>query len=230
MEEKFVLRFIQISDLHITEHRNLLESIIDPINNEEVDLVIATGDVANASDKKTIELAATTLNKIKHKVVVIPGDYDSGQFWSDCFGDYYKSLDLAGHHLEFLDTSFMRHRFAVGWADVMANEDPQQYKWLIDRMNLDGYHIIFSHHPFWVKPEEKHEILRNNLRAIYSGHLHDVSKFYFVYDKPQKHFDHGFGAVPMKFHGNSCYIVVYVKDNEEIVNIPKIITTKRTAW
>lgn len=232
MDIKERLRFIQISDLHITEHKNLLEKLIEPINQESVDLVIATGDIANSSDKKTIELAAKTLNKIRHKVIVLPGDYDNGQFWVDNFGDRYKSLELGGHHLEFLDTSFVKHRFAVGWADVMKNEDPQQYKWLKNRLNLDGYHLIFSHHPFWTNPNKnlKHEFLLDNLRAMYAGHVHDPSKFYFKYAKPLRHFGYGFSVVSMKFHGNACYVVAYIKENEEIVNIPKAVGSKRTAW
>jgi len=230
-KERFVLRFIQISDLHITKHRNLLEPMVDPINQEAVDLVIATGDIAHTPDKETIDLATKTINKIRHKVVVLPGDYDGSDHWSDNFGDRYKTLNLGGYHLEFLDTSFMRHRFAVGWADVMAAEDPQQYQWLKARMKGEGYHIMFSHHPFWSRPvENKHELLRDNLRAIYSGHLHETAKFYFKYSKPMRHFGHGFSAVPMKFHGNSCYAVVLVKDNDEIINVPKMVGAKRTAW
>lgn len=229
--DDFVLRFIQISDTHITKYRNLLEPLIDPINKEDVDLVVATGDIAHFSDKETIELAAKTLNKIRHKVVVLPGDYDSSDVWSDYFGDRYKSLTISNYHLEFVDTSFMRHRFFVGWADVMAKECPQQYRWLKHRMMLDGYHIMFSHHPFWSKLiGDGHELLRDNLRAIYSGHLHETQKFYFRYEKPLKHFGHGFATVPMDFHGNVCYVIVAIKDNDELINVPKIVGVKRTAW
>lgn len=230
-KERVALRIIQISDLHINSYRNLLEPMIDSINEENVDIVVATGDIANSSDKDTIELANKTLNKINHKVVVLPGDYDGGELWGDYFGDRYKSLTFDNYHLEFLDTAFVRHRFFVGWADVMADEDKLQYKWLQDRMSIDGYHIIFSHHPFWSEPyDNKHELLCDNLRAIYSGHLHEVSKFYFKYDEPKSSFTHGFSTVPMKFHGNSCYMVILIKENGGIVNSPKIVNAKKTAW
>ena len=220
--------FIQISDSHITSYRNLIEPMIDSINSENVDFVVATGDIANSSDN--IKLAAETLGKIKHKVVVIPGDYDNGKIWIDNFGDRYRSLNIAGYSLEFIDTSFMRHRFAVGWADVMSSEDSEQYEWLNSQISDGGYHIIFSHHPMFMKVKDKHELLCDNLRCVYSGHLHGMFKFYFPYEHPIKHFKYGFAAVPMNFHGNSCYLLAEINDNDDIVNYPKVVSEKRTAW
>lgn len=228
MEERIILRFLQISDLHITEYRNLLDPMLDYINGEDVDFVVATGDIANDSNKETIKLAEKALSKIKHKVFALPGDYDNGDNWINTFGDRFKSLDIADYHIEFLDTSFVRHRFSVGWANVL-DEDKQQYDWLDERMKLDGYHIIFSHHPAIVKLD-KNKFLRDNLRCVYSGHLHEPLKLYFPYETPLKHFKFGFSLVPMEFHGNACYLSVVVKDNSDITNLPKIISEKKTAW
>ena len=225
--ERKDLRFIQISDLHITSYRNLLEPMINSINKEDVDFVVATGDVADSSE--SIEIAANTLNKITHKLFVIPGDYDNGDVWVKYFGDKYKSFDFNSYHFEFLDTSFVRHRFGVGWANVIGISDIQQGDWLRERLKIDGYHIIFSHHPVLIE-YVKNEFLCDNLRCIYSGHLHDVFKLYFPYDKPLKTFKYGFNIVPMQFHGNSCYLSVIINDNSDITNIPKIVSEKKTAW
>jgi len=231
--DKIVLKIIQISDLHITSFRNLLAPMIEDINREQVDLVVATGDITNCSDNKDLfKDTLAHMNKIRHRVVAIPGDYDGGDLWRESFGDgRLKTLNLNGYCLDFLDTSFMGHRYASGWGDVLKNEDPEQYEWLKEQLKIDKYHLIFSHHPFWVQPtKEGDEYLGDNFRASYSGHTHEPIKFYFKYDKPKSHFSHGFTCVPMKFHGNACYMVILVKANGEVVNYPRVISVKRTAW
>jgi len=227
------LRMVQISDLHIKEHRNLLASMIDSINRETLDLVVVTGDTVHFNDDKLYRMATNTLNKIRHRVIVLPGDYDNGGTFRRYFGDRrLQSINLNGYCLDFLDTSFMGHRFAVGWSDVLKNEDPEQYEWIKNQLDtVDKYHFVFSHHPFWVMAnKEGDEYLTDNLRAIYSGHVHEPVRFYFKYDKPRAHFANGFASTPMKFHGNACYMLIIVKNNHEIVNIPRIVNAKRTAW
>ena len=237
MEEKdsskITLKIIQISDLHITSFRNLLAPMIDAINNEQVDLVVVTGDITHYSDDKSLfKEASDTLDKIRHRVVAIPGDYDGGDLWRESFGDgRLKTFNLNGFCLDFLDTSFMGHRYAKGWGDVLKNEDPEQYEWLKEQLKIDKYHLVFSHHPFWTQPtKEGDEYLDNTLRAVYSGHAREPIKFYFKYDKPKSHFPHGFTCVPMRFHGSACYMVILVKDNGEMINFPRVVSAKRTAW
>jgi len=227
-KERTDLRFIQISDLHITSYRNLLEPMLDHINNEDVDFVVATGDIANDCTKEAIKLASKALERIKHEVFVIPGEYDGGMFWVEEFGDRFKSVDMCNYHLEFLDTSFMGHKFASGWANLFM-EDKEQRDWFNNRLELENYHIVFSHHPMLLNLS-KNNFIRDNLRCVYSGHLHETFKLYFPYDCPQKHFKFGFNVVPLNFHGNSCYLVVSVKSNGDIINVPKIISEKKTAW
>lgn len=227
-----VLKIIQLSDLHISPHRNLLAPMVDQINREEdVDVVVITGDTVHKPNKETFIIATEAINRIRHKVVVLPGDYDNGDLWSNTFGDRYKHLHIGGYNLEFLDTSFLGHRFAVGWGDTLKSEDKDQYEWLNDKLNLDGYHMLFSHHPFLVSPsDEKHEFFRDNIRAVYSGHLHETFKFYFKYTNPRRTFGFGFGTVGLKFHGNMCYLLILVGDNDEITNIPRVLGSKKTAW
>lgn len=237
MEEKdgnkIALKIIQISDLHITSFRNLLAPMVDSINREQADLVVVTGDITHRSDDKGLfKEASDTLNKIRHRVVAIPGDYDSGELWRENFGaGRLNAFNLNGFCLDFLDTSFMRHRHFVGWADVLKDEDPGQYEWFKNQLKIDKYHIVFSHHPFWTQPTKAgDEYLSNTMRAVYSGHLRESIKFYFKYDEPKSHFPHGFTCVPMTFHGNACYLVILIKANGEMVNVPRIISAKRTAW
>ncbi len=231
-KERVALKLVQISDLHITEHRNLLEPMVDFINKEMVDLVIVTGDTVNSRDKTLYKLASDTLNKIKHRVVVLPGDYDSGDLWKEYFGDSrFSTINLNGFSLELMDTSYMNHKYADGWADTLQKGDPEQHEWILERLKENKYHLLFSHHPFWVNPTKAgDQYVKNTLRAIFSGHLHDPIRHYFKYDAPKSSFESGFTCVPMKFHGNSCYMVILVKPNGEMVNIPRVVSAKRTAW
>jgi predicted MPP superfamily phosphohydrolase len=231
-KERFALKLIQISDTHLMPHRDLLTPMVDSINKENVDLVVVTGDVVHSRDKELYKKASDALNKIKHRVVVIPGDYDSGSLWQEYFGNSrFSSINLNGFAVDLMDTSFMGHRFAVGWSDVLEKEDPEQHEWLMERLNEDKYHIVFSHHPFWATPsKEGDKYIKDTLRAVFSGHFHDPSRFYFKYDKPRSSFPSGFVCVPMKFHGNACYMLMLVKPNGEMVNIPRVVSTKRTAW
>lgn len=232
-KDKIALRIIQISDFHINPFRNLLAPMVDAINREQVDLVVVTGDVTHYSDDaKLFKEASDTLDKIRHRTVVIPGDYDSGDLWRERFGEgRLKSFNLNGFCLDFLDTSFMGHKYAVGWGDALKKGDPEQYEWFKEQLKIDKYHIVFSHHPFWTQPtKEGDEYLVDNLRAVYSGHVHEPIKFYFKYDKPRSYFPHGFSCVPMKFHGNVCYLVIIVKASDEMLNFPRIVSAKRTAW
>ena len=231
-KEGIALRLIQLSDLHVSGHRDLLAPMVDTINSEDADLVIVTGDVVHSREKKLYKKAADSLNKIRHRVVLVPGDYDSGDLWHEYFGsNRYNSISLNGFDIELMDTSFMGHRYASGWADVLEKEDPEQHEWIMDRLKIDKYHLIFSHHPFWINPtKEGDQYAQNTLRAVFSGHVHDVIRYYFRYSKPKSTFPNGFVSVPIKFHGNSCYISIWVKENGEMINTPRLINVKRTAW
>lgn len=234
MEEKdrVALKIVQVSDIHLMSHRDLLTPMIDHINKEAVDLVVVTGDLVHARDKELFKKAYETLNNIRHRVVVIPGDYDGGSLWHEHFGDArFSSINLNGFSIDLMDTSFMGHRYAVGWADVLEKEDPEQHEWLLERLKENKYHFIFSHHPFWINPtKEGDKYIKNTLRAVFSGHIHEPNRFYFKYDAPKSSFPSGFACTPMKFHGNACYIVLLVKPNGEMINIPRVVTAKRTAW
>uniref|UniRef100_A0A6M3LBE7 Putative calcineurin-like phosphoesterase n=1 Tax=viral metagenome TaxID=1070528 RepID=A0A6M3LBE7_9ZZZZ len=231
-KERIALKLIQISDLHITEHRDLLSPMIDAINREAVDLVVVTGDTVHSRKKELYKKASEELNKIRHRVVVLPGDYDNGALWHEYFGNNrFNSINLNGFCIDLMDTSFMEHRFSDGWGDVIEKEDPEQDEWIKKQLSDDKYHIVFSHHPFWVNPTKAGDKYATNaLRAVFSGHIHEAIRFYFNYDKPMANFKSGFTCVPMKFHGNSCYMVILVKANGEMVNIPRVVGAKRTAW
>lgn len=242
--DNFVLKIAQISDLHISKHRNLLEPMIDSINREDLDLVVVTGDTVHEPTKELFDKAYEGLNKINCRVVAIPGDYDCDLLWNEYFGDSYKYLDMKGYCLDFIDTSFMGHRFFHGWEKFMTEESPEQSKWLKERLKDDKYHFIFSHHPAFLRYkeyskdnngelleiEETHEFLSDIVRVNYCGHSHEPLKMNFKYAKPKKDFGFGFVTTLQRFHGNSCYSLILIKDNAEIIHVPRMVDVKFTAW
>jgi predicted MPP superfamily phosphohydrolase len=225
--ENFKLKIIQLSDLHITSYRNLLEPMIDYINRENADLVVVTGDLVQDQSKESITTALNSINKITSKVVMCYGDYDYKD--ESIFGKRYKYTELADYSIEFMDTSYLGHKFASDWGRTLKQNDIDQYNWMKSRMNVDKYHLVFSHHPLAIA-DEPNEFIYNNLRACYSGHLHSSFRFNFKYTHPRKEFEFGFCSVPFNFHGNSAYNLICVKGNDEIINIPRVISGKITAW
>lgn len=219
---------IQVSDLHISAHKNLLDSMIDQINGEITDLVIFTGDTV--SDNSLYSVAKKSIDRINHRVVIIPGEYDCGPSWEDHFGDRYGSTEIGDYVIDFLDTSLLGHRFYSGWGNLLEDLDKKQYNWLLNTLKTDKYHLLFSHHPYLVEGSHVNRFSMDNIRAIYSGHLREPSKFYFKYEKPRSEFNYGFGTTALKFHGNSCYLLISVNREDNITHTPRIVQAKRTAW
>jgi len=225
------LRIIQISDLHITTYKNLLAPMINAINSDFANIVVITGDTVHFNDdEESFKIASNTIRKIHHKTVVIPGEYDAGELWNKYFGETFQTVFLNGYNLDFIDTSSFGHKYYYGWGDLLKNNVPDQYNWLKNQLaTKKNFHIIFSHHPFWVTPrKEGEEYFTDNFRAVYSGHYRNPMVFQFKYQTRDD--IKGMLTVPMKFHGNSCYIVLVVGDNGEIDHIPRFISLKKTAW
>jgi len=225
------LKFVLMSDLHIKEYANVLEPMVDAINSCDVDLVVVTGDLTHKPSQTLFDIALTSLNKIKHNVIVIPGDYDCGPLWTQNFGDTYKSLSLKGFDLDFLDTSYLGHRYATGWGETLSEESPDQHDWLISRLqkNIGKSHIIFSHHPLLVPKQEVNKskvYLTNNVRAIYSGHLHTPFMQSFDYSLVIGSMKNGILTTPMRYHGNSLFMVVEMSLHGDIRHTPMLIDVK----
>jgi len=225
------LRIIQISDLHITIYRNLLSQIVNALNNEFANIVVITGDTVHFNDdEESFKIASNTIKMIRHKTIIIPGDYDAGDLWKKYFGETHQTVFLNGYNLDFIDTSSLGHKYYYGWGDILNTEDVIQYNWVKNQLSTKrNSHVIFSHHPFWIMPrKEGEEFFSENLRAVYSGHFHNPLAFQFKYQNRED--IKGILSVPMKFHGNACYMIISIGDTEEIAHIPRFINLKRTAW
>jgi len=231
-EIKFKLALL--ADLHIKPFKNNLDLMVDRINKDEVDLVIIAGDtVHDKDDEVSFELASKSIKKIESEVVIIPGEHDCGTLWTQYFGDStYKSKSIKNYCLNFLDTSYLGSKFSVGWGATLENYDKKQHKWLKESLNYDGrFHLIFSHHPIWIKTSSScDKYLTNNVRGLYSGHLRAAEMIHFVYNKPMSWFDQGFSCIPVNFHGNASYSLILVGEDDRILHAPIIVTAKQTAW
>jgi 3',5'-cyclic AMP phosphodiesterase CpdA len=231
MEGK-VIRIAQLSDLHITKDRNLLHPLVNQLNKENLDLVVITGDLVQEPTKELFDIAVADLNKIVHRVAVIPGEYDSSTLWTEYFGEPYKRFSLDRYIIDLVDSSFMGHKFLCGWGDHIEAESPTQAKWLLDSLQKDDcYHIIYSHHPLILNSNESAlKFTVDNVRAAFSGHLHEASRFYFKYDKPKGEFPSGYICTPIDFHGLVGYNIVEIKEDDSIATAAREFGRKRTAW
>lgn len=229
------VRFAQISDTHITEHKNLLVPMIASLNREKLDFVVVTGDLIHDNkDENMFKAVASLLNEIKTKVFVLPGDYDGGEVWNKTFGQPPRYFNIDEFCVEFVDTSFMHHRFSVGWADCVEKESPEQYAWLKERLKIDKWHLVFSHHPAIVsrKPDDikKNYTLLDNVRLNYCGHLREPVNYAFTYIKKRPPLEYGVACIPLKYHGNACYNLVTITDKGEIAHTPRALSVKMTVW
>jgi len=228
------LKIALLADLHIRKGINLLSPMLDSLNKDDVDIVIIAGDAISENNPDLYSEFLDTITSIQHPVKVIKGDYDNGDIWEDTFGSRYSSVDISDYHLDFLDTSYLEHKFASGWLNTIATADTNQYTWLKEELLKDEkYHLVFSHHPALITPYESaidSKLNIDNIRAFYSGHLHEAYKVYFPYKKPKRAFKEGVISVPVSFHGNSSYALILVNEKDELITIPRNIVSKSTAW
>jgi predicted MPP superfamily phosphohydrolase len=226
------LKIAQVSDVHLTTYRNLLEQVVFSLNQENLDLVVITGDLVDKPDENLYKLAVESINKIKHRVVVIPGDYDYSDEWVKYFGDRFKSTKVKDYCIDLMDTSYIGHKYMMGWGESLKEKDEEQYNWIMNSFkNDENYHLVFSHHPHSIVPKAAgDEFLADNLRAIYTGHTHQPNSFEFRYTAPKGDIPLGFCTTPLKFHGNACYNIILVYENDLISHMPRFVNKKTTAW
>ncbi|EAR11091.1 3',5'-cyclic-AMP phosphodiesterase [Reinekea blandensis] len=196
MHKAFTL--VQITDphLHATSDgtllgmntENSLRLIVDRVVNEvpEVDLVIATGDIAQDSSVQAYRNFLELIRPISAPMRWIPGNHDSRE-----------NMATAGKDLQHAEPVYELGDWVIILLDsivpgrVYGNLDPDQLELL--QKTLDKYqdrHVLigFHHHPVpmksrWidqigVRNRESFQALVNhydNIRAVVCGHVHQDS-------------------------------------------------------
>lgn len=221
-------KFLQLSDIHLSSHRDLLLPMIDSINKEYADFIVLTGDIIdNNKDRKSYEKVKSAIEKIKSPVHILPGEYDAGTLWNEYFS-FPKSFKISDYKIDFLDTTFMGYRHSVGWGDVLEQGSPEQHNNLMSSLEEhQGYHLIFSHHPFWTAKREKSIYLQDNVRGMYAGHYRQTVTHFWQYAHPRGAFAVGFATVPLQFHGKAIYMKTYITNEDEVRSTPMLVYSSK---
>lgn len=182
-------RVAQISDLHLgTYHKDTLfiSTLVDSINNLDVDVVVFTGDIVN---RTTNELAPfiTTLSRIEARdgVYSILGNHDYGDYsdWAsdedkkannDLMRDYQREM---GWNLLLNETRYLKRgndSIAVIGVENVGDPPFKNYGSLKDAypvLNDSTVKILLSHNPaHWEREISNHN--ERNIALTLSGHTH----------------------------------------------------------
>ncbi len=190
--EKKVLKIGQISDAHIggddkpVQEIDVRKNFLVAYNSEsmkDLDLLVLSGDLADAVEPGAYAFIADILKDCKVPVCIIPGNHDKIEVMEEFFdfsgkihnGKCYYRYDIDGRSIFFLDS-----------ADGTVSSD--QLSWLErETAKIDGEILLFMHHPpcycnhkfmdlrYSLKNmEEVQETLAKikNLKHIFVGHYH----------------------------------------------------------
>ncbi len=182
-------RVAQISDLHLGTYQKdtlFISTLVDSINNLDVDVVVFTGDIVN---RTTNELAPfiTTLSRIEARdgVYSILGNHDYGDYsdWesdedkkanNDLMRDYQREM---GWNLLLNETRYLKRgndSIAVIGVENVGDPPFKNYGSLKDAypvLNDSTVKILLSHNPaHWEREISNHN--ERNIALTLSGHTH----------------------------------------------------------
>ena len=182
-------RVAQISDLHLGTYQKdtlFISTLVDSINNLDVDVVVFTGDIVN---RTTNELAPfiTTLSRIEARdgVYSILGNHDYGDYsdWAsdedkkannDLMSDYQCKM---GWNLLLNETRYLKRgndSIAVIGVENVGDPPFKNYGSLKDAypdLNDSTVKILLSHNPaHWEREISNHN--ERNIALTLSGHTH----------------------------------------------------------
>ena len=181
------VKILTLGDMHILDDKTSAypRKVIQAMNEEGGDLVLACGDLARAGQRSELELARDILDKLKMPYYPVLGNHDalySGQREETLFREVF-SLKRNSYH--FVSKGI--HFFGIdhGCGRNMSRNDvkPGVMAWIKETLTQipeDQPIIVFSHYPFakGIKyrtrnSDEVQGLFRNRkLLAIISGHFH----------------------------------------------------------
>jgi 3',5'-cyclic AMP phosphodiesterase CpdA len=197
---KFGVKFLQLSDLHLTgdtqplfgsSPRARLDAAIDSIVREHADAAfcLLTGDLADAGDARAYAELAAAIARLPMPAYALPGNHDDRQTLArtlpdakiDASGFLQRAVDTACGRFLLLDTLVPGHP----WGEYCE----QRRAWLRDQLDdasVAHFWIVMHHPPLAVgirsmdqyalrEPEAFRALLaphRHKIRHLFFGHLH----------------------------------------------------------
>jgi 3',5'-cyclic AMP phosphodiesterase CpdA len=185
----------QISDFHLCPERQLaygvadtaaaLEKVITHINGMRppVDVVIVTGDVADAGEAGSYELAAALLARLQMPFYLVPGNHDHKGLLAAAFPEHaYFSQLVQGQKDTYVCYAIDAYPVRLIGLDTVTpgrhggGLGDQRLQWLAKKLseNLHTPTLVFMHHPPFASGighmDQEHFYGRKRLQTIIKQH------------------------------------------------------------
>lgn len=174
-------KYAWISDLHIGSPGadSDLRAVVENINNlNEIDFVVATGDISEKGLNSELELAKQILDGLNKKYYIIPGNHDTKWSESGCT----KFKDLWGDDKFVFDSKGIKHigiNSGIPWRGGGGHISVEDLDWLksvLENTPADAKIFLYVHHPLdgdvdnWYKATNL--LAGRSIKAVFVGHGH----------------------------------------------------------
>ncbi len=195
------IRVVQISDCHLGSDQSFTLAGINTYNSfsnvlaeikdhkQPPSLIAVTGDIASEGDGRTYQLFSQSMKASQLPYAWLPGNHDDFSVMTEVMDQpFTKAVELGNWVVIFLVSAVPGE---VG--GVLAEAELVQLGHLL-RLYSDRYTLLFVHHPpskidcKWLDEQRianhetlaellvQHNAQHKNLRAIFSGHVHQESE------------------------------------------------------
>ena len=191
------LKFVVVGDPNIKAINNndtgtkRLMSIVETINNMDIDFVVIAGDITDKGNRKQYQLSKNILNKLNKPYYIVVGNHDIKKS-DDIFQEYYGSPEK----IEIVKGRNNGEVYQLLFVDTRGDRDGKgnitNLSWSFDfsKTNKTIPTLVFAHTPIrcpksiyvQCKLKEKELIYGKsmeqeldkftNLLGVYSGHIH----------------------------------------------------------
>lgn len=195
------LKFVVIGDPHIKAIDNndtgaeRLRSIVDRVNNMDVDFVVFVGDITDKGTRKQYELSKDILSNLKKPYYMVIGNHDL-MVSDDMFKEYYSSPEKI-ETVKNRNTGDIYQLLFVGTRvdrDSRGNFTNMYWSFDFNKANKTIPTLVFAHTPIrcpssvyiscklnekdliYGKSMEQELNKFTNLLGVYSGHIHRDSE------------------------------------------------------
>jgi len=181
------LKLLTLGDMHVLDERTIAypQKVIQAMNDEGGDLVLACGDLGAGGKRAELELARNMLDELKMPYHPVLGNHDalySGDREEDLFKEVF-SLERNSYHFVKKGVSFLAVDHGCGRAYRGNAVRPGVLAWMrrtLTAIPKDRPIVMFSHYPFAegvrYRTPNSAEVLAlfedTRLLAVVSGHFH----------------------------------------------------------